>query len=243
MIRTILVLLFLALYVIVGLPRYLLVLCLRKKRPEKVRQLAFNYIRNAAFAVLFLSGTKVEIKGLPDLPADRNVVYILNHRSIYDIIIAFRYAKTPMAFIAKNSLEKVPFLRGWMKLDGCLFLDRDDIREGARIIAEGIEEVKSGLSMGIFPEGTRNRDAEDRRSLLEFRAGSLKLATRTDVPVVPVTMYNASACLEDHFPFIRRATVKVDYGKPIEVSELSPEEKRFLAKNLNEQMRQTLQKM
>jgi len=242
MIRTILVLLFLALFVIAGIPRYIMALCLRKKDPVRSRELAFRYIHRAAYAVLFLSGTKTEITGLSHLPEDRNAVYVINHRSIFDIIILFRYTKVPTAFIAKNSLEKVPFLSQWMTLAGCLFLDRDDIREGARIIAEGIEEVKSGLSIGVFPEGTRNRD-EDRRSILDFRAGSLKLATKTDVPVIPVTMYNAAACLEDHFPYIRRATVKVDFGAPVDTASLSPEEKRFLARDLRNQMSETIRKM
>ena len=70
-----------------------------------------------------------------------------------------------VGFVAKKEMEKIPLLRSWMKNVNCLFLDRKDIKAGLKTILEGIEKVKNGISVWIFPEGTRNRN-KDLKELL-----------------------------------------------------------------------------
>ena len=88
-----------------------------------------------------------------------------------------------------------------------------------------IEYVKSGISIFIFPEGTRNK-TED--SLLPFKAGSFKIATKSGCDIIPVAINNSSAVFEDHFPKIKKAHVIIEYGKPIPVTELSRDELKAL---------------
>ena len=80
-------------------------------------------------------------------------------------------------------MEKIPILRTWMANVNCLFLDRKNIKEGLKTILQGIEKVKNGISIWIFPEGTRNTN-EDITELLPFKEGSLKIAEKSGCPVI-----------------------------------------------------------
>ena len=107
----------------------------------------------------------------------------------------------------------------------CLFLDRKDIKAGLKSILEGIEKVKNGISVWIFPEGTRNRN-KDLKELLVFKEGSLKIAEKSGCPVVPVAMVGTAEAFESHFPFIRPSYVTVYYGEPFYIKELEPDQRK-----------------
>ena len=106
-----------------------------------------------------------------------------------------------------------------------LFLDRDDIKQGLKTILKAIDYVKGGMSVCIFPEGTRNKTDAD---MLPFHEGSFKIADKTGCPIVPMTMYNMSAIFEDHFPKIYSQDVYIDFGTPIIPDELSKEERKHI---------------
>ena len=84
-----------------------------------------------------------------------------------------------MGFFAKKEMEKVPLLSTWMKRLHCLFLDRNDLKQGLKTILTAIEKVKSGISICIFPEGTRNKN-EDELDMLPFHEGSFKIAAKAN---------------------------------------------------------------
>ena len=240
--RTILLLLFIIVYFTIGFLWMGLIGLMKLFKAEKVAgKMAFLYIHFGCKVGLFISGTKVDARGVENIQKDRAALYVLNHRSIFDIIITYAYMKDRTGFIAKKELSKIPIFSWWVRLGNGLFLDRDDIRQGMKTILTGIEYLKDGVSMCIFPEGTRNKDNEDLTSLMEFHAGSFKLSEKSGAPVVPVAVYNTAQCLEDHFPWIKSTHVKITFGTPIEMDGLSKEEMRFLSKSVHEVMEGMLQ--
>ena len=240
MFRLILVSLFLGLYAFYGLFANVVIWLIRFKNKKRADLLAYRYLQGAARGILFFSGVTAEVKGMENLTPGTKV-YVLNHRSIFDIVLSFRYLPEPTGFIAKKELEHTPWLAHWMRLNHCLFLDRNDIREGVKVIGAGVSYLKEGVSMAVFPEGTRNHNTEDRFALLDFHAGSFKLATRTDFPILPVTMYNTSAIFEDHSPYLKKTKVKITFGEPIPVKDLSTEEKRFLSETVRRKMEEMIE--
>ena len=139
-------------------------------------------------------------------------------------------------YVAKKEIKKIPILRRWMNAIHCIFLDRDNIKEGLKTILLGVEELKNGYSLCIFPEGTRNK-GED--TLLPFHEGSFKLAEKSGVPIVPMTLVNSSAIFEDHFPLIKKTTVIIEFGDPIYVNQLDREGKKNLSANVRELIQAT----
>lgn len=191
-----------------------------------------SIVKLAFGKVLFLSGIKKRIIGVERVPKDQPVLFIFNHRGFFDVILAFYTVPVIAGFVSKKEIAKVPGLRIWMKFIGCVFLDRDNPREGIKAILKGIENIKSGISMFISPEGTRNSE----EGLLEFKPGSLKMAEKTGCPIVPVAITNANKVFEDHLPWLQPQEMTIEYGEPIFVSELSKEAKAELLEHCREKV-------
>ena len=103
--------------------------------------------------------------------------YIGNHRSYFDIVLSYSRCPIRTGYIAKKEMERYPLLSNWMRYLHCLFLDRKDIKQGLKTILTAIEKIKSGISICIFPEGTRNKN-KDELELLPFHEGSFKIASK-----------------------------------------------------------------
>lgn len=200
----------------------------------------FAFIRGACWLAIHVIGVKREITGLENLPEKGSAaVYVLNHRSIFDIITTYPMFPDQTGFIAKEELKKIPVFSLFMRLGHCLFLNRDDPRAALATINKGVEYINDGVSMCIFPEGTRNKNSEDLTELLPFHSGSLKLAVKSDAPIIPIALYNTADCFEAHMPKMKPAEVKITIGQPINVKDLVPEEKR----HLGNYVQNTLQEM
>lgn len=204
----------------------------RNRESLKIVQFMFRLI-------LKVAGVQVTVKGEENIPKDQAVLYVGNHRSYFDILVGYTTVPGLMGFVAKKEVLGYPLLRSWMKNVNCLFLDRENLKEGLKTILEGIEHVKSGISVWIFPEGTRNRN-EDIRELLPFKEGSLKIAEKSGCPVVPVAMVGTAEVFEKHMPFIRSSKVTVYYGKPFYIKELAPEDRKHSGAYTREVIRNML---
>lgn len=242
MLRLILTALYMFLYFIFTLFYRLFTWPFRRKHPEKFFRADFAITRRLCKGILFFSGTRLTFTGLENLPKDETVLYVMNHRSIFDIVIAITLMDDPCGFVAKKELAKIPVFAGWLSIIHVLFLDRANLREGMKTILQGIEFMKSGISMFIFPEGTRNKDT-DLTTLLPFRDGALKLAERSHSRIVPIAFYNTAAIFEDQKPRLKKANVKVSVGEPIDIGTLEPEQKKFLGNYISGKIIEMLKAM
>lgn len=176
--------------------------------------------------ILRMAGVRITVKGRENIPADRAVLYVGNHRSYFDILAGYVTVPGLIGFVAKKEMERYPLLSTWMRYVNCLFLDRKNLKEGLKTILSGIDQVKRGVSVWIFPEGTRNGQ-ENPMDLLPFKEGSLKIAEKSGCPVVPVAMTGTAEIFEQHFPYIRPSQVTIEFGKPFVPRELEPDFKKF----------------
>lgn len=167
-------------------------------------------------------GMDLEIKGYENIPKGA-CAFIGNHMSILDIPVLKYASKRDVGFIAKKEVLKVPILGFWVKNMNCVALDRENPRSAVKVIAKGAEYLKRGYSMAIFPEGTRSKDGQ----VHEFKKGSMKLAVKAKVPIVPVSIDGTSKRFEDTRKFVP-GKVTIVFGKPIYTSELTKEEERTL---------------
>ena len=173
--------------------------------------------------ILFLSGVKVDVIGEENVPKDTAVLYVGNHHGIFDVLVTYVRVPGLTGFVAKKEIEKVPVLRTWMRHLNCLFLDRKDLRAGAKMIIDAIQKIKSGVSIFIFPEGTRSKDEN---VTLPFHEGSFKIATKANCPIVPVVLTNTNRIFEDHFPWIKKTHVTLEYCEPIILDEMPDDIKK-----------------
>lgn len=170
--------------------------------------------------VMWLSGAKVKVFGEENIPKDEAVLFVGNHQSNFDIPLIISSIKVPKGFIAKKELEKWPGISMWMKYIRCVFMDRSNIRKSAEAIVQGIQTLKSGYSMVIFPEGTRSKG----KPVAEFKAGSFKLALKSKVKIIPFTINGSYKLLEANGGKIKACPVEIYIHKPIDTTKLSKEE-------------------
>lgn len=231
MIRLILVALFVVIFLIVSLPIQLAELIIGKFNPDVKDRSSLAIVNWAFRVVLWISGTSVTVLGEENVPKDEAVLYVGNHRSYFDILLTYVRVPRPTGYMAKVEMLRYPSLNTWMKYLHCIFLNRSDIKAGLKSILNAIDKIKAGISICIFPEGTRNKTDQ---MFLEFHDGSLKIAEKSGCPIVPVSINNAGAIFEDHMPKIKKAHVVIEYGKPIYTRDLSKEDKRRLSAMVQE---------
>lgn len=220
MIRLILVAVFLVLFLVLGIPLLLIEWVIGKFNQRAKDISSLRIVQWAFKMILFLAGAKVVIKGEENVPKNEPVLYVGNHRSYFDIVITYSRVPDLTGYIAKKEMLRWPLLVNWMKNLHCLFLDRQDVKQGLKTILTAIDKVKAGISICIFPEGTRNRVND---TFMEFHEGSFKVASKSGCAVIPMAIYNSAAIFEDHIPWIRKTTVIVEYGKPFYIKDLPKE--------------------
>lgn len=216
--------LFLIIFLILSIPLFLFEYILGKFNKRAMVASSQKIVVGAFHVFLWICGVKITVIGRENVPSDEAVLYISNHRSYFDIPVAYVTVPTLTGFMAKKEIKKIPFLSTWMILMQCLFLDRDDIKQGLKTILKGIEQVKDGYSVFIAPEGTRSQGAE----MLPFKEGSFKISEKTGCAIIPVAISNTDELFEKHVPWIKSNHVIIEYGKPIYPKTLSKEEVRFL---------------
>jgi 1-acyl-sn-glycerol-3-phosphate acyltransferase len=224
--RLALTVIFLVLVLLVGVIEHVITWAVGKFNPDACLRMRSSYIRRGLKLVWLAAAGKTTVLGLDNIPTDRPVLFVGNHRSMLDVVGCGSLIPFPVGFISKIELEKIPLLRMQMRDINCLFLDRKDDRQALKVILKAIELVKGGQSMFIFPEGTRNKTPQN--GLLPFKEGSFKLAEKTGCPIIPVAIHNTDNIFENHLPWVKACHVTLQFGEPILVNELSKEERKFL---------------
>ena len=226
MIRLIFVALFVVLFLIIGIPVLGIEWLIGKISKKTMDYSSLRLVQWAFKMIIKLAGIELTVIGEENI-SEGPVLYIGNHRSFFDILLTYVLCPDVTGYVAKKEMESIPLLSIWMRYLHCLFLDRKNIKEGMKTILLAIEEMKKGISICIFPEGTRNRN-ESELDLLPFHEGSFKIATKAGCPIVPIAIHNSAGIFEAQFPKMRPAKVIVEYGEPIYPDKLDKEEKRHI---------------
>ncbi len=185
------------------------------KNSSEQMQYADKKARQWMSSLLSLAGCKIEIIGLEKIPMDTAVLYVGNHQSNFDIPLMLTQLPKSKGFIAKIETLKMPFVSDWMKYMRCVFMDRNDIRQQVKGISEGIGYLKEGQSIVLFPEGTRSESG----ALGDFKPGGLKLATKSGVPIVPVTIKGSIDLMRKGSFKIKPSKVVIIVSDPIEITD------------------------
>ena len=175
--------------------------------------------------ILRVTGARMTVEGQENIPAGP-CVFVGNHRSYYDIPLLLASLDKPHGILAKEELGKIPLLNRWMKLLGCVFVKRDDIRASVKALNDATAIVESGRSFVIFPEGTRYKGEEG--GVGEFKAGAFRIAVKTGVPVVPVALTGARALFEGNGNLCHPGSVHIKVLPPIRTEGMSKAEQKQL---------------
>ena len=175
-------------------------------------ELMYKAVKILSLFIIFCTGFKLTIRGAENIPprGKTGLCFVCNHSGILDILLLFIAAGRPFGFISKKEIMYVPFINLWLVLLGGIFMDRNSPRKSLDAINRGVEKIKKGHSMAIFPEGTRSRG----QGLLPFKTGSFNLATASGADIVPVALTGSYEAFEKT-KWVYPGPVYVSFGKAI----------------------------
>ncbi len=181
---------------------YVFVQLLRYAKNDKIsEEKKYKLIRLIGNRGCKCGNVNVHGYGLENLPKESGYIMYPNHQGLFDVMGWVHLNATPFAVVIKKEAYNVFMLRQIIQTMGGLFMDREDPREGLKVINEVAEQVKAGRNYLIFPEGTRSKMGN---KMGEFKGGSFKAATKAKCPIVPM------AIIDCYLPFDTNSIRKVD---------------------------------
>jgi 1-acyl-sn-glycerol-3-phosphate acyltransferase len=163
------------------------------------------------WAILKVGRIPVEVEGLEHLVPGQAYVYAANHRSNFDIYVLLATLPGPFLFVAKKDLFKIPIFGQALSRVGAHTVDRANLQSAIQSLNKATAIVKSGVSMIIFPEGTRAKT----RELLPFKKGVFIMALKAGQPIVPVSI-SGTRFIQPRSAFrIQPGPIKVVISPPV----------------------------
>jgi 1-acyl-sn-glycerol-3-phosphate acyltransferase len=222
-----------ALMLLIIAPPVLLVAALAGRR-----EWVYPFARFGAEAWLRLIGVRVRVRGLELLDPNETYIFISNHRSYLDTAALFRYVgKRRVGLLAKKELLKVPILGYGMGYVNVMAIDRSNHERALETVRAATEKIKSGVSFGVFAEGTRARPGE----LLPFKKGAFFMAIETGAPIVPVAMKNTDVLMGKGAGVLQSGAMEVVFMPPIETKNLTAEDVPMLVERVRNEIKRELQ--
>ena len=181
---------------------------------------------------------KLDISGLELLPKDTPILYVGNHRSNFDPILAWYVLKDrPLGFVSKEGNFHIPIMGRLIRRCSCLAIDRSDPRKAIGSIYQAADILKSGISMGVYPEGTRSKDG----TLLPFHTGVFKIAKRVGAPIAVIAL-DGSEKIHKNYPF-RRSYVRFRVAAVLDAETVAHANDREIGAKVEKILRSALPEM
>jgi 1-acyl-sn-glycerol-3-phosphate acyltransferase len=194
---------------------------------EKSGYFAHWCARTWSRLILRTTGVRVDVTGLERLERGRTYVFVANHQSIYDIPILFWSLPYQLRIIAKASLGRVPFLGWHLRRTGHMLVDRRR-PDRAKIFGWASRLTANGLSLIVFPEGTRSRTGR----VGQFKGGSFYLALEAGLPVVPLSVVGSRHVMLKGRLTTYPGDVRLIVHEPIDTTSLDGTEAREFAERV-----------
>jgi len=179
-----------------------------------------------AKSILIVSGIHVNVKGLSNIDPAKSYIYMSNHQSNFDIPILLGCLPVQFRWLAKAELFKIPIFGRAMRGAGYVGIDRFNRESAFESIEEAAGKMKSGVSIMIFPEGTRSRDGNIR----PFKKGGFIMAVDSGASVVPIVIHGTRPIMAKNSLRINPGDVTMEIGNPIETTGYIRETKDDLIK-------------
>jgi len=193
---------------------------------------AHGYLIHWAKVCLRLGRVKITVVGLERLDLKKTYVFMPNHASFLDILLVFACVPHKFRMIVKEEVFSIPFLGLAVRSSGQIPLNRDNPRKGLRSIKSAADLLRKGISIVVFPEGTRTPDG----SVREFKTTLFVLPIRTQTPVVPVLIEGSYQALRRGRVLLNRCPMKLTFLDPVPADSLSDKDRALYA----DKVRQTL---
>ncbi len=179
---------------------------------DRSHTLYFKLSKYFSWGVLWLSGIKLDVKGIENFDKNKTYVFVSNHSSQYDIVTLQKVIPNRMAMIFKKELGKIPFFGWQLKMGPYVMIDRQNYEKAMKSIEEAKDKMqKQNISIVVFAEGTRSKTGE----IQPFKRGAFRLATKVGYPIIPTTIIGSNKIMPKGTYKLKKGIIKVFFDKPI----------------------------
>ncbi|SCH72033.1 MULTISPECIES: lysophospholipid acyltransferase family protein [unclassified Romboutsia] len=178
----------------------------------------FSFLQKHARKALSIVNINLNVLGKDRLPEDPSL-FIINHSSMLDSFILLASVDRPIGVVIADVpvWRNMPVISHWVKLIKCVYINRENTREGIKSIIETSKNIIEGHSMAIFPEGDLTWVKDPNALISDFRAGSLKIAYKANCPIIPLVIKNSKETYSGYEPIgkIKSMNVEVEFLDPV----------------------------
>lgn len=206
---------------------------------KKVYHNIISYL--AKNLILYVSGSKLQIYNSIKIDKNKTYLIISNHQSLFDILVLYSLLQDKIYYrwIIKKSLFYIPLFGTLISAAGYIKLDRKNRFKAYKTIKKAIDYIKKGISLIIFPEGTRS--LED--TIQPFKSGSMVIATNTGVDLLPVVLKNTLHIKSKKSFLIKPIPIKVKILKPVSITTKMKKDQKIMLDTLRNTMLKVYNKM
>ncbi|MGD8301597.1 MAG: lysophospholipid acyltransferase family protein [Desulfobacterales bacterium] len=175
-------------------------------------------------SILAVSRIKVTVEGLSKIDPLHPYIYMPNHQSNFDIPVLLGHLPVQFRWLAKMELFKIPIFGHAMRKAGYISIDRNNRESAFKSLQVAAEKIKKGISVLIFPEGTRSRDGK----IQSFKKGGFVVAVDSGVPIVPVIIHGARTIMAKGKFRVNPGQIRLSIQEPIDTTTYSRNTKEEL---------------
>ena len=195
---------------------------------NKNGDLAYNITKTWAKFVLAVSRIKVTVQGSYNIRSDRSYIYMSNHQSNFDIPVALAYLPFKFRWVAKAELFKIPIFGNAMHRVGHINIDRSNRRAAFKSLKKAAKNIREGVSVLIYPEGTRSKDG----NIGTFKNGGFVLSVESGTPIVPVIIHGTWPIMSRDKIIVKPGNVIIEIKEPIETKNYNRKTRNDLLKKV-----------
>jgi 1-acyl-sn-glycerol-3-phosphate acyltransferase len=185
-----------------------------------------------AKSILWVSGVKVDVRGLSHIDNEKSYIFMANHQSNFDIPVLLGCFLVQFRWLAKAELFKIPIFGRSMRGAGYISIDRSNRESAFRSLKKAAETIRNGVSVLIFPEGTRSDDGK----IKPFKKGGFVLALDAGVPIVPIAITGTRSIMPKFQLMVRPGSVVIHILPPVETTIFTRKTKNKLVGTIREMM-------
>ena len=186
--------------------------------------------RRWAKIVLWTTGVRVSIEGTGQVPKEGSYIFMSNHQGSYDIFALHGHLPFDFKWLAKKELFSIPFFGWTMAAAGYVSIDREGNRDTVKAMNEAAQKIRDGMSLLIFPEGSRSPDG----SIQPFKKGGFSLAIKSKAPIVPVSIAGSREIMPKGQKVANPGRIRIRLGEPIETRDCTLKDWSVLMKKVAE---------
>jgi len=188
------------------------------------------YARLWGKVALLANRVRVRMEGVEKLRGNGPYIFMSNHQGSYDIFALLGYLPFQFKWLAKKELFSIPFFGWTMAAAGYISIDREGTRETVEAMNKAAQKIRDGMSVVIFPEGSRSPDG----SIQPFKKGGFTLAIKSKIPIIPIAISGSREIMPKDRLTATSGEIRIRMGNPIETRHCSLKDRKFLMEKVSE---------